>query len=181
MNADEIFVTKMCHDLAGTIGSLNNTTELLSIDSSFVEEGIPLLKQSTKMLVAKLKFFRALLGSETIITPDIAKDYLDVLPMSITLEGIASSKLQLAFVLFVSEILIRGGTLQLNEDGFTCSGVSILLDETKKNVLLKKEEILKPQYMSVLWLVQWMKKEKMRAEIFQNEEALSIHFLSENF
>lgn len=181
MGVNEIFITKMCHDLAGTIGSLNNTAELLSIDKSFVDDGVPLLMQSTKALVSKLKFFRALLGSEMAVAPEIAKDYLDALPMSITLQGIASSRIQLAFVLFGSEILIRGGSIQLNENGFTCCGKSILCDVVKKDILLKKEEILKPQYMSSLWILEWMKQEKMRVEFFENEEALSVRFLRDDF
>ena len=70
MNLSEVFVTKMCHDLAGSIGVLDNTTELLKMDASFVEEGVDLLKQSTGVLVARLRLYRALVGVDSSITLD---------------------------------------------------------------------------------------------------------------
>ncbi len=174
---DKIFVTKMCHDLAGTIGTLNNTTELLAIDTSFVNDGIGLLKQSTSVLVARLKFFRALLGLDMEINADIAKSYLETLPMIISVEGIINKREHLAFVLLASEILIRGGHLQIGETGFVCTGKTLLLDEVKKRILLDGLFEAKPQYAAALWLSDWMNKNNTKAEIFQNEEALSVRFL----
>ncbi|MBQ8251264.1 MAG: hypothetical protein IJY92_05075 [Alphaproteobacteria bacterium] len=178
MNLNEIFVTKMCHDLAGSIGVLDNTTELLKMDSSFVEEGTDLLKQSTGVLVARLRLYRALLGLNSPITLDIALKYLDTLPMPISLMGQVQKKEHLIFVLMASEILVRGGSVELGENNFVCSGKSLFLDETKKKILLENEQNEKPQYAVVLWLQDWMKKNNLKVEIFQNEEALSMRFLS---
>ena len=177
---NEIFVTKMCHDLAGTIGTLSNTTELLEMDDSFVETGIGLLKQSTGVLVARLKFFRALLGLETEISADVARGYLETLPMTISLEGIVNSREHLVYVLLASEILIRGGILQITEQGFVCTGKTVLLDEVKRKIILENADVQKPQYMAALWLREWMKQNHLKAEIFQNEEALSFRFLTES-
>ncbi len=179
MTLNEIFVTKMCHDLAGSIGTLNNTTELLEMDSSFVKEGASLLRQTTGVLVARLKFFRALLGLETEIYPEIAQGYLNTLPMSVLIEGSICSRLHLVLTLLGSEILIRGGTLQVDNDGLICNGKSFLLDEEKKAVLLGEKTEFKPQYASVLWLRVWMKEHNLKALLFQNEDVFSIRLVSE--
>ncbi len=177
MNLNELFVTKMCHDLAGNIGVLDNTTELLKLDSSFADEGVALLKQSTTALVARLRFYRALLGVEAVINVEVALKYLDTLPMSITLLGQVKKKEHLVFVLFASEVLVRGGTIDINENGFVCTGKGLFLDSVKKKILTEDFLEEKPQYAVSLWLYDWMKKNDLKAEIFQNEEALSLRFL----
>ena len=180
MDLSEVFVTKMCHDLAGSIGVLDNTTELLKMDASFVEEGVDLLKQSTGVLVARLRLYRALLGVDSLITLDIALKYLDTLPMPISLVGQVQKKEHLIFVLMASEILIRGGSIELTENGFVCTGKGLFLEDKKKQILLGDEQVEKPQYAVVLWLKNWMQKSNLKVEIFQNEEALSMRFLSAN-
>ena len=177
MNLSEIFVTKMCHDLAGNIGVLDNTTELLRMDSSFIDEGVSLLKQSTATLVARLRFYRALLGVETAINADLAIKYLDTLPMPITLTGQIKAREHLVFVLFATEVLIRGGIVDINENGFVCTGKGFFLDAVKKKILTEGCLEEKPQYAVTLWLFDWMTKNDLKAEIFQNEETLSIRFL----
>ena len=178
MILNEIFVTKMCHDLAGTIGVLDNTTELLKMDTSFIKEGTDLLKQSTSVLVARLRMYRSLLGLNSSITLDTALKYLDTLPMPISLIGQVQKKEHLIFVLLASEILIRGGHIELTENGFVCTGKGLFLEETKKEILLENKQNEKPQYAVVLWLKDWMEKNNLKVEIFQNEEALSMRFLS---
>lgn len=180
MDLSEIFVTKMCHDLAGSIGVLDNTTELLKMDSSFVGEGVDLLKQSTATLVARLRFYRALLGVGSSISLDIALKYLDTLPMTISLTGQVQTKEHLIFVLLGSEILVRGGRIEIIENGFVCNGQGIIFNEDKKKALFEEMQNPKPQYASILWLKDWMKKNNFKIEIFQNEEALSMRFLSAN-
>lgn len=177
MTLNEIFVTKMCHDLAGSIGTLNNTTELLDMDPSFAKDATALLKQSASVLVARLKFFRVLLGLETEITSDIAQNYLATLPMNITVEGAVSSRLHLVFIMLAGEILIRGGMVQLTNNSLICSGTGARLDPIKKAILLEEKAEFAPQYASVLWLRVWMKENNMRAEIFQNEDTLTIQFI----
>lgn len=178
MTLNEIFVTKMCHDLAGSIGTLNNTTELLEIDPSFISEGTALLRQSTAALVARLKFFRALLGLETDIYPELAEIYLQTLPMSITVSGTINKRCHLVFVLLASEILIRGGSVVIGDEGIICSGKAFQLDTEKKAILTGEKIDFKPQYASILWLRVWMKENSLRADIFQNEETLTIQFIS---
>ena len=165
MTLNEVYVTKMCHDLAGTIGTLGNTVELFEIDSSFVKEGTSLLKNSTRVLTARLKFFRVLLGLETEITTQVGDDYLKTLAPLFTVNGVVSKRLHLAFLLLASEILVRGGVITLLPDGMKCVGDKILLDHEKQNILLGQIKILKPQYMAVLWIRDYLEQSGCSLEI----------------
>lgn len=177
MTLNEILVTKMCHDLAGSIGTLSNTTELLDVDPSFVKEGTALLKQSTAVLVSRLKFFRALLGLETDIYPELARGYLQTLPMPVIVTGKVCSRLHLVFVLLASEILIRGGSVEIGDEGIICNGKAFQLDQEKRAVLTGEKLDFKPQYASILWLRVWMKEHHLKVDIFQNEETLTIQLI----
>lgn len=158
MTLNEVYVTKMCHDLAGTIGTLGNTVELFEIDSSFVKEGTSLLKNSTRVLSARLKFFRALLGLDTEITTQIGDNYLKTMAPLFTLNGVVSTRLHLALLLLASEILIRGGVITLMPDGMKCSGDKILFDTDKQDILFGRTQTLKPQYMAVLWIRDYLEQ-----------------------
>ena len=177
MTLNEVYVTKMCHDLAGTIGTLGNTVELFEIDPSFVKEGTSLLKNSARVLSARLKFFRALLGLDTEITTKIGDEYLKTTAPLFTINGVVSTRLQLAFLLLASEILIRGGVITLLPDGMKCSGDKILLDAEKRAVLLGQMQILKPQYMAVLWICDYLSHQKQTVSIDQTDDAIIFRII----
>ncbi len=165
MSLYEVYVTRMSHDLAGTIGTLGNTVELFEIDSSFVKEGTSLLKESSRILAARLKFFRALLGLETEITNTIGENYLKTMVPLFTINGTVSTRLHLAFLLLASEILIRGGIITLSSDGMKCTGDKILCDSDKLDILSGKQTIMKPQYMATLWIRDYLNQHNQNIDV----------------
>ena len=158
MTLNEVYVTKMSHDLAGIIGTLRNTAELAEIDADFMTEGLALLKNSAGVLAARLKFFRALLGLDTKIETPIATAYLETITATFHLNGAIENRLSLAFVLLATECLLRGGTITFLPNAVTFSGETVLLDSVKENILLSKEQVFNPQYMAALWISEWMKE-----------------------
>ncbi len=177
MKLDEIYVTKMSHDLAGTIGTLGNTVELFEIDASFVKEGTALLKETTRVLTARLKFFRALLGLETEINTEIGTNYLKTMTPLFSINGVICQRLHLAFLMLASEILLRGGIITVLSDGIRCQGDKILLDDDKKAILLGEKQILKPQYMSVLWLADYIRQQQKHIEITQQDDSILFRII----
>lgn len=178
MNLNELFVTKMCHDLAGSAGALDNMADLILMDDGFAQDGAALLKETTLTLIARLKFYRALLGLETQIDPELADNYLKTLSSKILLEGVVSKKVHLIFVLLASEILINGGAVQISDEGFVCMG-DINISDEKKNILLNRE--IKPSKPAVvwMWLARWMIENKLNADIYHSNDVFSLRFLSE--
>lgn len=177
MTLNEVYVTKMSHDLAGTIGTLGNTIELFEMDASFVKEGTLLLKESTRVLTARLKFFRALLGLDTEITDQIGVNYLNTMSPVFRVNGSATQRLHLAFLLLASEVLIRGGVITLLSDGMKCSGDKIMLDAEKKEILQSDKQILKPQYMAVLWIQDYLKHTQKRLEIDSGDSEITFRII----
>lgn len=157
MSLQEVYTTKMCHDLAGVIGTLGNTIECMEIDDTFITDGIGLLKNSGKILTARLKFFRALLGLDTPINAELAEQYLQTYTPSFIIQGAVCNRLALAFVLLGAECLIRGGVITIMDDVFCFEGNQIVWDENKQKILTGMEQILKPQYTAVLWINEWLK------------------------
>ena len=178
MTLNEILVTKMSHDLAGFVGALDNMADLILMDESFVKEGGKVIKETTVKLIARLKFFRALLGLETKIDFELASSYLKTLSNHIHLEGDVNKKIHLIFTLLASEILIDGGSLQVSDEGFVCMGKIFISDE-KKFLLLARETNLSVENVFLIYLNHWMIENKLKADIYQADDVFSLRFLSE--
>lgn len=176
MTLNEVYVTKMSHDLAGVIGTLGNTVELAEIDADFVQDGIALLKESASVLSARLKFFRALLGLEQSIDEGMAERYLKTLAPPFQIESFDATRLSLAFVLLASECLLKGGRIFLTRDECRIAGESVLLDETKELILTGKEQILNPQYMAALWIKEWTDKNNKKISLVRGEKEIIFKF-----
>ena len=59
----ELLCSRLCHDLIGPIGAINNGLELLEdYDPSMADDVLPLLNSSAKQAWGRLAFFRAALG-----------------------------------------------------------------------------------------------------------------------
>lgn len=59
----ELLMSKLCHDLAGPIGAINNGVELLKDEGqAFHEESMDLIEISSKDVVARLLYFRQAYG-----------------------------------------------------------------------------------------------------------------------
>ncbi len=118
-------ITKISHDISGCAGTVLNTSELLMLEQNVDTEILSLLNQGAKNLIARLKFFRCILGLKTEINNGIADNYLKTLSVPFTLEGTVQTPVDLAVVLLLSELLIRGGTIRLTPAGATATGPRI--------------------------------------------------------
>lgn len=179
MTLNEVLVTKMCHDLAGAAGALDNMADLILMDEEFVKESGPLIKKTTLTLISRLKFFRALLGLETKIDFDLVDNYLKTLSKPVTLEGDISKRVHLIFSLMAGEILIDGGSVQISDEGFVCMG-NIHISDEKKFTLLNRITDMNIDHVLYIWLSNWMIENKLKADIYHVNDVFSLRFLSES-
>lgn len=58
----EHLCTRLCHDLAGPVGAINNGAEFLAEDKSMLNDALALIASSAKEAVARLQFYRHAYG-----------------------------------------------------------------------------------------------------------------------
>lgn len=128
-----LICSRLCHDLAGSIGAVNNGVELLAeeTDAAMREEAIGLIAQSASDAARRLSFFRLALGASGSMSEPmaytefcrVAKAYFDGGKLSLLLPATTEplpkplGKALLLGLSLAASALPRGGNLSLNKDG----------------------------------------------------------------
>ena len=152
MILSELIMTRVSHDLAGIVGALYNTAELIEIDPSFGTEAGPLLKNSTGTLMARLKFFRALFGTnKDPIQTSLTTSYLKTLSAPFELIGDVTTKEQMAGVLICTDMMIRGGKITVSPHEIIGTG-QIKNDDSLQFALNGQLDNIAPKLAPAAWL-----------------------------
>ncbi len=131
INLSQIICTRISHDLIGNIGAVSNAVELLEEgDADFMDDIRSILKVSSAVLSARLKFFRMAFGLSNAnlenreIIIETCKNYVETLsgqknnPVCLKMEIAASpryGRMTMLGVMLLTDILIRGGTVSIAE------------------------------------------------------------------
>lgn len=127
----EFLMSRLCHDLAGPVGAINNGVELLKDPSpEFHAESVELIEISAKEAVARLLYFRQAYGNSKnqtgvsiSVIKDLVKNFYSSKNLTFTwpethsdadsmqLIPIDMVKLLLNLILIVSGSLIHGGNV----------------------------------------------------------------------
>ena len=177
MTLTEAIVGRISHDLAGSVGAVASTIELLGIDPSFQSEASPMLKKSTDILMARLRFYRALFGAETkSIDQRLISDFLETLGQKVTFQGEPSSRLDLSLISVGIALLGLGGSIQFKKDELILKGTEILGRPEFKEILNGEKFPVTPENIECHWLLDILKKEKrtLKTEFKANSAKLSI-------
>ena len=125
----ELVCTRISHDLIGNIGAVANAVELLEDgDVDFLEEIKDILKVSSSVLAARLKFFRMAFGlsnanlEDSLVVEKTIRDYLSTLgnknfPIELDLSSfsIKFSRIIMLSVMILADMLIKGGKIEIFE------------------------------------------------------------------
>lgn len=135
----ELVCTRLSHDIIGNIGAVSNAVELLEEgDMDYIEDITAILKSSSKILSARLKFFRLAFGlnnanlDDENIVRQTAVEYLQTIgnkdfPIALELNTSTAEgrKNALLMIMLSADILIRGGHIKVVEtDGILRSEIS---------------------------------------------------------
>lgn len=125
----ELICTRISHDVIGNVGAVANAVELLEEgDMDFLDDIRSILKTSSTVLTARLKFFRLAFGlsnsnlSDIPTVQKIAADYLKTLgnanyPITLELE-LHSPELcreALLIIMILADTIIKGGRIEARE------------------------------------------------------------------
>lgn len=134
----ELICTRISHDLIGNIGAVANAVELMDEDPEAVDDAKPILSISSKVLTARLKFFRLAFGLNNtgvktlaeVINP--AEEYIATIgsrtspiKLNFNLSTPALYKIVMLGIMAMGDIFIRGGELKISE---TASGLTFTAD-----------------------------------------------------
>ena len=119
----ELICTRISHDVIGNVGAVSNAVELLEEgDMDFLDDIRSILKVSSSVLSARLKFFRQAFGLSNV--KSAAENYLKTLgsrnyPLSLELElhSAAFARQALVGIMIAADMLIKGGKIEAREVG----------------------------------------------------------------
>ena len=125
----ELICTRISHDIIGNVGAVANAVELLEEgDLDFLDDIKSILKTSSRVLTARLKFFRLAFGLSNKNLEDIphltqiTTDYLQTIgnvhyPITLDLELHTAeyTRVALLVIMILADIIIKGGKIEARE------------------------------------------------------------------
>ena len=146
----ELIATRLCHDLTGPIGAVNNGVEFLEEDPSMEEHAMELITQSAQEAIARLQFFRQAYGrinhsGEVSLSErkQLVEDFLKHSKLELDwpdshtdASGIAVSykmaRLMLNMLVIMSSLMIRGGKISIRVECVGGNKVLSLIGEAER-------------------------------------------------
>lgn len=195
LSLSKICVTRLCHDLAGAVGAVSNSLELLSEDGGADAETLQLAESGAGILVARLSFFRAAYGNEGPLSGEeaarqLTENYLRSMENSVvrfTCEWDVDSEMPLfAFRLMLlavqsaAESLVRGGRLKIEAKAgekrlHICGeGRKVLLDTETADVLAGRRAEASPKQAGALFLMSVLQEQGWRLDFTRDETGIDF-------
>ena len=134
----ELICTRISHDLIGNIGAVANAVELMDEDPEAIDDAKSILSISSKVLTARLKFFRLVFGLNNTGVKTIAEitapaeEYIATvgsrtapIKLNFNISTPALYKIVMLGIMVMSDVFIRGGELSISE---TVNGLTFTTD-----------------------------------------------------
>lgn len=149
----ELVCTRISHDLIGNIGAVANAVELMEDgDTDFMDDIKEILKVSSQVLSARLKFFRMAFGlhnanlTDSVLIEKTIRDYLNTIgnknfPIELELGNysIKYARIIMLAVMILADVIIKGGKIVVSEQN--CK-LFVNICDVSKTSAPKTEDIL---------------------------------------
>ena len=156
MSEFQLLYTRISHDLAGVSGAVYNGAELLSESPEYLEDATPVLMDSAKDLIVRLRFFRQTFGVPAEKTEDVTALYLKSRSNPVDLEGTCETQIQKMLAMTLADLMIWGGSIVATENRLVgqfsriSESVSLLKEifEGKTDCIAEQNIVAKIAYLS---------------------------------
>lgn len=177
----ELICTRISHDVIGNVGAVANAVELLEEgDMDFIDDIRSILKVSSSVLTARLKFFRLAFGlhnanlEKTDIVEETARNYLKTIgnasyPIELDLElrNPELGRTALLCIMALADTFVKGGKIEAREvDGafvaITHSAFPLSVEKVSgiKNALRAFSAETPAQYAPIVYLQNMLNNRK---------------------
>lgn len=186
----ELICTRISHDIIGNVGAVSNAVELLEEgDLDFIDDIKSILKTSSFVLSARMRFFRMVFGLSSAnldnleLVEKTLREYIktignsnNIIDIKISLENETFSKVAMLSAMIVADTFVRGGYISIKQEGeklFICSDNNSLI---KDKVFIIKEVIngnitdSLAQYAPILYLKQVLKETKYSLSVVDSDK-----------
>ena len=185
----ELVCTRISHDIIGNVGAVANAVELLEEgDMDFLDDIKSILKVSSKVLSARLKFFRMVFGLANQNLSDIPtvkktiSEYVQTIgntnypiEANIELQTTEYAREAMLVTMILADILIKGGKIEVREEQQQFSAVvysdfPLALEKIKniKKILMGQFVENQSQYAPVAYLQKILNNRKKITMIEEN-------------
>lgn len=184
----ELICTRISHDIIGNVGAVANAVELLEEgDMDFMDDIRSILKVSSGVLTARLKFFRMAFGlnntnlEQIPLVEKTIRDYLKTIgnanhPVSLNIElkNWEFCKIVMLAVMILADTFIKGGHIEVREE----TNRLLVLSVSQSNQSAEKIEVIKnvinenlkdrvAQYAPVFYLQDILKRIKLKLSVVE--------------
>lgn len=131
LDISELVTTRISHDIIGNIGAVANAVELLEEgDLEFLDDIRSILKTSSAVLTARLKFFRMAFGlsnanlDDAHLVEKTTRDYLKTIGnQNFPIEAefgnfsVANARILMLCFMVLADVIVKGGKIYAQEQG----------------------------------------------------------------
>ncbi|MDA0782903.1 MAG: histidine phosphotransferase family protein [Rickettsiales bacterium] len=203
LELSELIAVKLCHDLAGPVGAINNGTELLKeANAGIYEQSLELVETSAKDAVVRILLYRqayGTIGSNGHITIDklnsltsnyynsgkvVVKFTNNEQPISID-AGLGKAILNM--IMLIEKTMLYGGVISVSVEmknnktqcSFKAEGRAIKVNEDHLEILQNGDGQIKVDVKNIQAYLVWklMGKLNMKTKVSVKEDLLEIKML----